>query len=238
MEEEQKQTITGSLPEHNLLQSTEIGQLAEALAKAQKAIKPAVKDAKNPFFKASYADLFSIWEACREALGNNGLSVIQIPQNNEKGITVITLLAHSSGEWIRGELTLIPTKADAQGVGSVITYARRYALAAMVGVAPEEDDAESAMDRGNTKPGNKPKPSPKKTNNSGNFSETTDLQAKIRKYAARVKKLNPMFGDSWLINLCGKYGGSQVEEIDDVGSLKELLETVEEKGKELAKASQ
>lgn len=126
------------------MQSETIGALAEALAKAQGKIKGATKDAENPYFKSKYADLASVWDACRDALSSHGLSVIQTTDDAPEGVTVVTTLAHSSGEWIRGRMTLKPVKSDPQGVGSATTYARRYALAAIVGVAPEDDDGAAA----------------------------------------------------------------------------------------------
>jgi hypothetical protein len=124
-----------------LVESPTIGKLIMALAKAQGQIKAAPKDSDNPFFKSKYADLASVWDACREPLAKNGLAVIQRP-NPTDGATVslTTILAHESGEWIRGTLVMRPVKADPQGIGSCLTYARRYALSAMVGICSEEDD--------------------------------------------------------------------------------------------------
>jgi hypothetical protein len=141
------------------MQSESIAALAAALSKAQGAIKGASKDTANPFFKSKYADLASVWDACRDALSANGLSVIQTTDDGAEGVTVITTLAHSSGEWVRGKLTMKPAKNDPQGVGSAITYARRYALAAMVGVAPEDDDGNAASGKGST-PVATPAPTP------------------------------------------------------------------------------
>jgi hypothetical protein len=124
--------------------SASIGALAAALAKAQGAMNGAKKDAKNPFFKSQYADLASVWDACRAPLSANGLAVIQTTGGQAGAVEVITTLAHTSGEWIRGVLALHPVKADPQGIGSAITYARRYALAAIVGIAPEDDDGNAA----------------------------------------------------------------------------------------------
>lgn len=129
---------------HNSTQSPTIGALAGALAKAQGAIQGAAKGAENPFYKSKYADLASVWDACRAALSENELAVIQTNSGDTENVVVITTLAHSSGEWIKGTLPMSPTKSDPQGVGSCITYARRYALAAMVGVAPEDDDGNAA----------------------------------------------------------------------------------------------
>lgn len=125
--------------------SEQINELATALSKAQGQIKGAAKDSSNPFFKSKYADLSSVWEACREALSKNSLAVVQTNSPSDSGIIVVTTLMHSSGQWVQGELFMQPTKADPQGIGSTITYARRYALAAIVGVAPEDDDANAAV---------------------------------------------------------------------------------------------
>jgi len=127
--------------------SESITELSKALVEAQKVMEGAKTDGVNPFFKSKYADLASVWEACRKPLTDNGLSVAQICDTVE-GLSVIeTTLLHSSGEWISGRYLLTPVKPDPQSVGSAITYARRYALAAMVGICPEDDDAESTMDR-------------------------------------------------------------------------------------------
>lgn len=122
------------------MQSETIGKLAEALAKAQAKTKNATKDKDNPFFKSKYADLASVWEACRGPLTDNGLSVVQTTRADENAVIVVTTLMHSSGEWISGELGAVPVKRDPQGIGSVITYLRRYGLAAIAGVATEDDD--------------------------------------------------------------------------------------------------
>ena len=127
--------------------SEQINELAAALAKAQGQIEGAKKDSINPHFKNRYADLASVWDACREALTTNGLSVVQSAENCEAGYGVTTMLLHTSGQWMRGTLYLKPAKDDPQGAGSVLTYARRYALAAMVGIAPEDDDANAASQK-------------------------------------------------------------------------------------------
>lgn len=126
-------------------QSAEIGELAAALAIAQGEITGALKDSANPFFKSKYADLASVWDACRTSLSKNQLAVIQVPSTGDNGAAVVTTtLAHKSGQWMRGSIALMPVKSDPQGMGSAYTYARRYALAAMVGVAQVDDDANAA----------------------------------------------------------------------------------------------
>lgn len=127
--------------------SATLGSLAKALAKAQGEISTAKKDSTNPHFKSAYADLASIWDACRGPLSAADLCVIQTTQaGGRDGVTLVTTLLHSSGEWIRGTLYMPNAKGDAQGMGSALTYARRYALAAIVGVAPDDDDGERAVE--------------------------------------------------------------------------------------------
>lgn len=125
--------------------SENINELALALSKAQASMNNAKKDSKNPFFKSSYADLASVWDAAREPLSSNELAIMQttIPSDKDE-VIVETILAHSSGQWISSVLALPVSKADSQGYGSALTYARRYGLSSMVGVAPAEDDGNAA----------------------------------------------------------------------------------------------
>lgn len=128
--------------------SDSLASLAPAFVQAQHAIEVAKRDAANPFFKSKYADLEAVWTACRAALKANGLAVVQTLDNfhDPEVVVLTTRLLHSSGEWIEGSLSLRPTKADPQGAGSAITYARRYSLAAICGVVVEgeDDDANQA----------------------------------------------------------------------------------------------
>lgn len=143
------------------MQSPTIGQLAAALAKAQAKIKGAVKDSANPFFKSSYADLQAVWDACREALTSNDLAVIQTTDECDRGTTLITTLAHKSGEYIQGKMPVLPLKTEPQALGSAISYARRYALAAIVGVYQTDDDGEAAQARPkNSAVASRPAPTP------------------------------------------------------------------------------
>ncbi len=129
--------------------SVEIKDLAAALSKAQGEIGGAKKGAENPFFKSKYADLHSVKEAIREPFAKNGLSVLQRPYG-KTGIE--TLLIHSSGQWMSGgKLEIAPGKQDAHGIGSAITYARRYTLMAVAGVAPEDDDGNAAVGKSGEK---------------------------------------------------------------------------------------
>ena len=129
-------------------QSDTIGNLAAALSRAQGAMKLAAKDAQNPHLRNKYADLTSVWEACRDALAANEISVSQLPSSRyDEGqllLSLTTILMHSSGEWISDEMAafVVGNKGvnDLQAMGSTITYMRRYALSAMVGVATGDDD--------------------------------------------------------------------------------------------------
>ena len=127
--------------------SETIGQLAAALSKAQARIQGADKNAKNPHFKSNYADIASVWNACRIALSENELAVSQMPSAQENVVTMDTILMHSSGEWVCGSLSVTVKDSTPQSIGSAITYLRRYGLSSIVGVAPsdEDDDGEAAQ---------------------------------------------------------------------------------------------
>ena len=124
--------------------SPELDKLATALVKAQASVKGAVKYSTNPHFKSQYDDVASIWEAWRKPRTENGLSVVQLPGWLDGRTTLTTMLLHTSGQWISGTAESPISKADPQGVGSAITYLRRYALAAAASVAPEDDDGNAA----------------------------------------------------------------------------------------------
>lgn len=146
--------------------SEQINELAAALAKAQAKIQAAKKDSQNPAFKSKYADLASVWDACREALTSNGLSVVQLPTDTaEPGrVALVTTLLHSSGQWISGMVSTRIVKDDPQGVGSALTYLRRYALSAMVGVAPDDDDGNAASGQAGATPSRASYQAPPQTN--------------------------------------------------------------------------
>lgn len=121
--------------------SESIQNLAAALAKFQEEIKNPANSADNPFFKSKYAPLNDVLNLVRPILTKHGLSVLQSPSGDGQNIIVTTLLLHSSGEWIETEpLVLKADKPTAQGAGSAITYARRYAISAVLGISSEDDD--------------------------------------------------------------------------------------------------
>ena len=127
--------------------SQEIKELAKALIAVQRDMGPALKDSTNPFCRSKYASLNSVMESCRPALLKHGIWLCQypVPVDNPGCIGLLTKLTHAdSGQW-QSSLTIVPLpKADPQGMGSAITYARRYALSAMLGIVTEDDDGEAA----------------------------------------------------------------------------------------------
>ena len=127
--------------------STNVDALAAALAKAQGEMENAKKSSDNPYFKSKYADLAEVLSVAREPLAKNGLSIMQASEGVANGyMSVTTLLLHSSGQFIKATGTFPVGKQDPQGAGSALTYARRYSLAAMLGIAQEgeDDDANAA----------------------------------------------------------------------------------------------
>lgn len=120
--------------------------LYSALVKCQSQIKVALKDSKNPHFKSSYADLTSVMLACKDALAANELAVLQLSRIHESGTPVlVTRIIHSSGEHVEGEFPLVcKDPNDPQKLGSAVTYARRYALAAALGITADDDDGQAA----------------------------------------------------------------------------------------------
>lgn len=119
--------------------------IATALAKAQANMGKALKQANNPHFRSKYADLGNVMDACLPALNEAGIALIQPTGADEHGSFVETILIHGeSGEQLSCRVPLILGKNDMQGFGSAVTYARRYGLMAMAGIAPEDDDGNAA----------------------------------------------------------------------------------------------
>lgn len=127
--------------------SEQFQDIAAALAKAQGEMGGAMKDSANPFFKSKYADLASVWDACRGPLASNGIAIIQSPEVTELRVSVETLMVHTSGQWFKNVLSCAVGDDKPQTIGSATTYLRRYALQSFAGVAPEDDDGEAAQGR-------------------------------------------------------------------------------------------
>lgn len=114
-------------------------KIYESFLKAQKEIKHAQKDSQNPHFRNSYASIESVLDGCKKILNENGLALIQLMGKDDHGHYVETVIFNGSGE-IKSRTYLVLTKNDMQGLGSAITYARRYNLQAFLGMASEDDD--------------------------------------------------------------------------------------------------
>ena len=131
----------------NQYQSENITDLAKALLCVQRTVQPVTKDPENPFTKSWYASLNSVMDACRDALIENGIWLCQypVPVDQPNSLGLVTKLTHAeSGQW-QSSLAVVPLpKADPQGMGSAMTYCRRYALTAMLGMVTEDDDGEGA----------------------------------------------------------------------------------------------
>jgi hypothetical protein len=134
--------------------SDTITKISSALVKAQGELNAVSKDGNNPHFRSKYATLQNIVESTRDTLRKHGLAVVQtFGETDGTYINLITTLLHESGEYISGTFTMRPSKADPQGLGSATTYARRYALSAVLGIVTDEDDdgnasSQPSRDRG------------------------------------------------------------------------------------------
>ena len=198
--------------------SENITDLAMALAKAQALIKPASKDATNPHFKSRYADLPAVWEACRKPLTDNGLSVVQMPVDAGEGrVGLTSVLMHSSGQYISSTVSSKLTQDSAQGIGSALTYLRRYALAALVGIVADEDDDGNAASHG-TASYSAPAAERQPSNGNGKGGKASEKQIKmlfaIWKNAGFEGKLSDWIADAYG---CG---------VDDM-SIKQASEAIE-----------
>ena len=161
--------------------SETINQIAAAVIAAQGELGTAKKTADNPFFKSKYADLAGVVETARPVLTRHGLGVVQSADYDGELAVVETLLVHTSGEWIKSRTVLKPTKADPQGMGSAVTYARRYAYMAIIGMAAEDDDGNAA-----SQPVNRQAPAVSRPHNRTN---EVQMEAKRKAYFAQAAKM-------------------------------------------------
>jgi hypothetical protein len=128
-----------------MITSETIDKIAPAFVKAQAACNGAKKSSNNPHFKSKYADLSAVWDACEGALEANKLSILQgLGEVIDGKMQIETMLLHESGQWIKSLASMPLPKADPQGYGSASTYARRYTLAALMGIVQEDDDGNAA----------------------------------------------------------------------------------------------
>lgn len=165
--------------------SESITKIAPAIIAAQSSLQSVPKKAFNPHFRSSYADLASIADSIKDTLKANDLAVVQTNRaNGTDSLVLVTTLIHSSGEFVSGELEIPLTKKDAQGVGSAMTYGRRYGLSAILGIVTEEDDDGSGASTVEKKEMPKPveKPQPKSNGNTGT------PQTKAQAFATQMVK--------------------------------------------------
>jgi hypothetical protein len=144
----------------NVTMSPSLAAIGAALAKAQAEVENANKNASNPHFRSKYADLAEVLNTVRPVLAKHGLSVVQFPGWDDGLVTVTTVLLHSSGEFMSGVSASPTPKADPQGVGAVVSYLRRYSLAAVSGIAQEDLDAEDAVRHNGHAPAQESRPAP------------------------------------------------------------------------------
>ena len=162
--------------------SESIQNIAKALVGFQAEVKNPANTADNPFFKSKYAPLPDILNDVRPLLAKHGLALLQAPSGDGDKIVITTLLMHESGEWIEAcPLILKADKATAQGAGSAITYGRRYALSAVLGISSEDDDDGNQATKPTQPPApqkpasQKPTDAPTKVNFAGFWTETAKL---------------------------------------------------------------
>lgn len=129
-------------------QTEDIKELVAALSKAQRKMEPAKFNRVNPYFKNRYADFRSCMDACRVPLADNGLSVMHYCETINDKLNLVTMLAHTSGQWIKSQFPLNTKNMDSQSIGSAMTYAKRYSLSALLGIVSDEEDDDGEASHG------------------------------------------------------------------------------------------
>lgn len=207
--------------------SEAIDKLAAALSKFQSAVSPIPKSGKNPHFGNTFSTLEDIDSATREGLAQNGLSVSQLVSRVETIPILVTILMHSSGQWISGEQILNPTKNDPQAMGSAISYAKRYGKLAILGLSSDEDDdGNKASGRTTTQPAARP----------------AEAAAPVTLKAAPKQPVTVPISDpgEFMITF-GKYQNKKVKELtdDELNNYAVILQKMAERdGKSLSKNAQ
>jgi len=197
-----------------MTRSDSIINLAKALCAMQAELKPAPKDSSNPFLKSKYADLATVWETCRGPLTKNGLSVAQFASAEDKEVTITTMLLHTSGEFLSSDLTVQAKESTPQGIGSAITYARRYGLSALIGLCSEEDD--DGAEVSGTKTVTMPEP----------------FLVPIKKIRDELVKAQKAFekvgGNESFMSYLGSHGFESIEQVSDVTAGQALIKDLSE----------
>lgn len=204
-------------------QSESIQELVGALSKAQGMMEPAKFNKTNPHFKNKYADFTSCMEACRLPLSSNGLCIMQYSESIGDNLKLVTMLAHTSGQWIKSYLPLSSGKT-CQQLGAEITYMKRYGLSAMLGIVSDEDvdsddDGESAVGRGKCKQEKEPvksyeecvQPAPISYISANQLHVLIGLSAQIRN--GNKEKIDKWLLDQYKTNELGKLPESSYEKV-------------------------
>lgn len=219
-----------NLTETFKLHSDSIAEIAKALSKAAAGVTPALRKNENPFFKSQYADLKEIDHSIRKALIENELAISQIVIPMSQMPHLVTILMHSSGEWVKSYYPITYDKTTPQAIGSGVTYARRYSLAAIMNVVTEDDDAEAATKRDSLqKPIEKPTEKPKvtltpkallleKMNKAGDLLELQSIVANAPE-EFKTEKFN-----EYVKTLEQKFSLEMVQEVFDVEETKPTFE--------------
>jgi hypothetical protein len=213
--------------------SEQINELAKALSLAQGEIKPAVKDAVNPFFKSKYADLAAVWDACRGPLVKAGLAISQHPTTEGNVVTIETIVMHTSGQWMASKLSMTAKENTPQGLGGVISYARRYSLSSIMGISSEEELDGNV--NGNGQAEAKPKPLAKPQD--PRFSDPSQVPTSVPKGSLSeqtmksLEKARESLGTDMFDGLLGGQGYKVIADIkteEEAGKVVRLLREVYE----------
>lgn len=207
-----------------MISSNEIDKLAPALVAFQEEVGNPKKTADNPFYKSKYADLDGIINTIRPTLAAHGLCVIQSPEGEGNTAKVTTRIIHSSGQWIEGTLSLTAVKGDPQGMGSAITYARRYSLAGICGLAQDDDDGNTASGKDEKPTAKSATPHPSKLGPQAPIGKPPEEGMRDR-CAAIVKQLG--IDKTTTASILRAHGGTKAEgaawaNVDWAGVLSEL----------------
>lgn len=193
--------------------SESTGEFSKAMALVQAEIENVAVDASNPAFKrgnkdSKYATLAAVLDVCRPALSKHGIAVLQSPGNDGDQVTVTTRLTHGSGEWMQSTVGVKPDRATAQGLGAATTYLRRFALAAMCGVAQDDDDGnEASGTNGNATS----RPSPQPTQPASRPAQNNAAQGNVSD-AQREENARKMFA---VVREFGNDGDAEAWEMVD-----------------------
>ena len=181
--------------------SAEIGEIAKALPKAQAAMGDVFKNANNPAFRSKYADLAA------------GISLLQPVAYDGERVNVGTMLLHESGQWVRCTLSLPVSKRDAHGIGSAVTYGKRYGLQSMSGVAPEDDDGNGATAKDSAKKDYGPSSMADDFHGSDGQKGKSSYAAKKDGTDKRFNELRAEIAELESPAACGAWAAARAEEI-------------------------